>query len=32
MARSETEYKVSGETVRIGKEVVMACLNTNVSY
>ena len=32
MAQSETEYKVSDETVRIGKEAVMAHLNTKVSH
>jgi len=32
MAHSETEYKVSGKVVRIGKEAVMACLNTKVSH
>jgi hypothetical protein len=32
MAQSETEYKVSGQPVRIGNEAVMACLSTIVSH
>jgi len=32
MAQTETEYMVSDETVRIGKEAVMAYLNTEVTH
>jgi len=32
MGQTKTEYMVSDETVRIGKEAVMACLNTKVTH